>query len=50
MKILFYGDSITDAGRDRENDYTPEAYGAPAFTSTPGANFEEIPNDGDLPF
>lgn len=27
MKILFYGDSITDAGRDRENDYTPEAYG-----------------------
>ena len=30
--------------------YTPEAYGAPAFTSTPGANFEEIPNDGDLPF
>ena len=30
--------------------YTPEAYGAPAFSSTPGANFEEIPNDGDLPF
>ena len=31
------------------SSYTPEAYGAPAFTSTPGANFEEIPNDGDLP-
>ena len=30
--------------------YTPEAYGAPAFSSTPGASFEEIPNDGDLPF
>ena len=30
--------------------YTPEAYGAPTFNSTPGANFEEIPNDGDLPF
>ena len=30
--------------------YTPDAYGAPAFSSTPGANFEEIPNDGDLPF
>ena len=30
--------------------YTPDAYGAPAFNSTPSANFEEIPNDGDLPF
>ena len=30
--------------------YTPEAYGTPAYSSTPGANFEEIPNDGDLPF
>ena len=30
--------------------YTPDAYGAPAFSSTVGANFEEIPNDGDLPF
>ena len=29
--------------------YTPEAYGAPTFNSA-GANFEEIPNDGDLPF
>ena len=32
------------------SSYTPEAYGAPAFSSTAGANFEEIPNDGDLPF
>ena len=30
--------------------YTPDAYGAPAFNSAPSANFEEIPNDGDLPF
>ena len=30
--------------------YTPEAYGNPAYSSTPGANFEEIPNDTDLPF
>ena len=29
--------------------YTPEAYGAPAFNNA-GTNFEEIPNDGDLPF
>ena len=32
------------------NSYTPDAYGAPAFNSAPSANFEEIPNDGDLPF
>ena len=30
--------------------YTPDAYGAPVFSSAAGANFEEIPNDGDLPF
>ena len=30
--------------------YTPDAYGAPTFNSAPSASFEEIPNDGDLPF
>ncbi len=31
--------------------YTPEAYGgAPAYSSNAGASFEDIPNDGDLPF
>jgi single-strand DNA-binding protein len=30
--------------------YTPDAYGAVAYNSAPTANFEEIPNDGDLPF
>ena len=29
--------------------YTPEAYGAPTYNNA-GASFEEIPNDGDLPF
>ena len=29
--------------------YTPEAYGASTYNNA-GANFEEIPNDGDLPF
>ena len=29
--------------------YTPDAYGAPAY-STGSANFEELPSDGDLPF
>ena len=27
MKILFYGDSITDAGRDRNADYSSASYG-----------------------
>ncbi len=30
--------------------YTPDAYGAPAFNSAASSNFEEMPNDGDLPF
>ena len=30
--------------------YTPDAYGAPAFSNAPSANFEEIPSDSDLPF
>ena len=38
--------SQTPAG----NGYTPDAYGAPTFNSAQSANFEEIPNDGDLPF
>ncbi len=37
------------ASNGAANSYTPEAYGAPTFNSA-GANFEEIPNDGDLPF
>ena len=30
--------------------YTPAAYGAPTFNSTPGTSFEEIPGDESLPF
>ena len=30
--------------------YTPDSYASPAFNTAGGANFEEIPNDGDLPF
>ena len=33
-----------------QTGYTPDAYGAPTFNSAPSASFEEIPNDGDLPF
>ena len=37
-------------GGAAQSSYTPDAYGAPAFNSAPGASFEEIPNDSDLPF
>ena len=30
--------------------YTPDAYGAPSFNNAASVSFEEIPNDGDLPF
>jgi single-strand DNA-binding protein len=38
------------SANNASGSYTPDAYGAPAFNSAPSANFEEIPNDGDLPF
>ena len=40
----------TNGAAPAGTSYTPEAYGAPVFSSAAGANFEEIPNDGDLPF
>ena len=40
----------TNGAAPAGSSYTPEAYGAPVFSSAAGANFEEIPNDGDLPF
>ena len=30
--------------------YAPDAYGVPSFNSAASAGFEEVPNDGDLPF
>ena len=30
--------------------YAPDAYGVPSYNSAAGAGFEEVPNDGDLPF
>ena len=36
--------------RPQAQGYTPAAYGAPSFDSTPSANFEEIPGDESLPF
>lgn len=34
--------------KNEPSAYVPTAYGAPSFT--PSTNFEEIPNDGALPF
>ena len=34
-----------------QQGYTPDAYSAPSFSSTPSApNFEEVASDDDLPF
>ena len=35
---------------DTGNTYTPGAYSAPTFNNAQGASFEEIPDDGSLPF
>ena len=32
------------------NQYTPDSYGAPAYTSGSAPAFEEVPGDSDLPF
>ncbi len=32
------------------NQYTPDAYGAPAYSNGDNANFEEITSDDNLPF
>ena len=49
-EVSFVASAAQTAGAPGAPSYTPDAYGAPAFSSTPGAEFEEIPNDGDLPF
>ncbi len=42
--------SQTPASQGSGNSYTPEAYGGSSFNNTSNSSFEEIPNDGDLPF
>ena len=50
-EVSFVASAGQTAGAQTTGDsYTPEAYGGPAYSSTSGANFEDIPNDGDLPF
>lgn len=45
MKILFYGDSITDAGRDKESDTTLKALGCGYVMQTAGRLYEKSPVD-----
>ncbi len=50
-EVSFVTSAAQSAGAQGEGAaYTPSAYGNPAYNSTPGDNFEEITNDGDLPF
>ena len=53
-EVSFTGPASQGAGMEEERpaqqSYTPAAYGAPSFNSAQNNNFEEIPNDGDLPF
>ena len=49
-EVSFVASAAQTANASGAPSYTPDAYGAPAFSSTPGAEFVEIPNDGDLPF
>ena len=48
MKILFYGDSITDALRERENDASNLALGAGYVMQTAGKLYEKSPVDYEI--
>lgn len=44
-------DTTVAGGTQPQQQYTPDAYGAPSFSNAPAAgNFEEIPGDDSLPF
>lgn len=44
------GEGGAPAGGAAGNQYTPDAYGAPAYTNGAAPNFEEISGDDNLPF
>lgn len=44
------GSPVASAPSGSGAAYTPDAYGAPAYSSNGSSGFEEIPNDSDLPF
>ena len=49
-EVTFVSPAANGAAPAQGGGYAPDAYGAPTFNNTQGASFEEIPNDGDLPF
>ena len=50
-EVSFGAPAATQANGERtQQSYTPSAYGAPSFSSTSSADFEEIPGDESLPF
>ena len=44
MRILFFGDSITDANRNRETDFSLGSYGLGYVRSVAGALISENPD------
>ena len=48
MRILFFGDSITDAGRNREADFNLNSYGLGYVRSVAGALLCEAPDKYEI--
>ncbi len=52
---ITFGSSASNGGAQSSapaeaQGYTPSTYSTPSFSNAPGANFEDIPDDGSLPF
>ncbi len=51
-----FGSSASNGGNPQsapeapQQGYTPSSYSTPSFQSSPSASFEDIPDDGSLPF
>ena len=48
MRILFFGDSITDAGRNKEVDFLPQSYGTGYVRSIAGALLCDAPDKYEI--
>ena len=51
-EVTFVTSQAQNAGASQEapSQYTPDAYGAPTYNNAPQVTYEEIPEDGSLPF
>ena len=53
---ITFGSSASNGGSQQgapeapQQGYTPSSYSTPSFQSSPSASFEDIPDDGSLPF